>query len=131
MTRAHEIALTCVGGAILSLVVSTAHAQIPGTINYQGSLKNSGVAVNGTKSMTFSLYDDSTAGSLLWSEAQGVSVTDGIFTVALGSGTLTGGSPLGGLSFNKPYYLAVTVDGQLLASRQPLLTTPYAMRAAV
>lgn len=73
------------------------HAQavttVPTQMNFQGRLTNSAgnVVADGTYNMRFRLYSVSTGGSSVWSEdrlvasAQGVSVTNGLFNVQLGS----------------------------------------------
>ena len=56
---------------ILSILsISTVLAAVPQTINYQGRLTNdSGENVaDGMYNMLFTIYDDATAGQVLWSE---------------------------------------------------------------
>ena len=57
---------------------------LPQQINYQGSLtRTDGTALDTTVSMTFKLYTDSTAGSLLWTETRSsVAVAGGYFRCA-------------------------------------------------
>ena len=102
-------------------------AEIPNTINYQGSLKETdGTPFDGAVSMGFALYDSLTDGNLLWSDTQDVSVSSGIYSVVLGS---TAGNPLD-LDFDVPYFLEVSVEGATLGPRQPLTSVPYAQKAA-
>jgi hypothetical protein len=70
----------------LILVMTLANAAVPQQINYLGSLANtSGTALDTTVAMTFKLYTDSTAGSLLWTEPwPSVTVQRGLFNVRLG-----------------------------------------------
>jgi len=60
--------------------------EVPGLMNYQGTLTDEdGVAMDTTVSMAFSIYDDSTGGTLKWTETQpAVVVSSGIFNVLLG-----------------------------------------------
>jgi len=61
---------------------------VPQLISYQGRLtdRTSGEPVpDGTYDMRFCLYAESTGGSAIWCEDQTVSVTDGVFSVLLGS----------------------------------------------
>jgi hypothetical protein len=82
---------------------SPANAAIPYTINYQGYLTNAGGSpVNGTVSMTFSLYTVASGGTALWTETQNVIVSGGIYGVILGSV-----SALTPLAFDVPYWLGV------------------------
>src|SRR5579872_2900304 len=84
----------------LLLVSSSIHAQggsagIYKTINFQGKVVNTnGTNVtDGTYSFVFKIYDVSSAGSALWTETQSsVTVTSGVFSVALGSVTAFGSS---------------------------------------
>lgn len=64
-----------------------AHAATPDTISYQGRLRDElGVAVaDGDYDFTFTLFDAAEVGVEDWTEAQTVAVTDGYFSVQLGS----------------------------------------------
>ncbi len=64
-------------------------AEVPLSINFQGKLTDSNQApINVPADITFSIYDADIAGTLLWSEDYtGITVTNGIFNVLLGSGT--------------------------------------------
>ena len=110
---------------ILSLAVSAA-AYIPKKINYQGRLTDSqsGEPVRGSFDMVFRLYDDPVAGTMLWSETQGVSVDSaGVFSVILGST-----NPVD-LSFEGPVWLEAEVDGEVLLPRREIVSVPYAFHA--
>ena len=83
-----------------------ASAAIPSYLGYQGRLKDSSNnPQNGTLSFIFRIYDAETAGSLLWSETQNVTVTDGYFAVSLGTISALN------LAFDKPYWFTVEVGG--------------------
>ncbi|MCP4570643.1 MAG: hypothetical protein GY841_23920 [FCB group bacterium] len=61
-------------------------ADVPQMISYQGHLTDDiGQPVNAILDITFRIYDDATAGNLKWSETQSVTVTEGGFSVMLGS----------------------------------------------
>lgn len=62
-------------------------AEVPKLINYQGKLTTSqGAPLDTVVSMQFSIYSDSTAGDLLWTETQSsVKIDKGILNVLLGS----------------------------------------------
>ncbi len=103
-------------------------AQVPATTSYQGVLKDDlgDNVADGDYDFTFSLYDVPSGGSALWTEAQTLSVTDGIFNATLGAV-----APLD-LSFDVPYWLGVAVDPDAeMDPRHALMTAPYAFRAAV
>lgn len=56
-------------------------------LNFQGMLFNAdGDVIDGTTTMTFRFYGESTGGAPLWEEIQSVDVSGGVYTVALGSG---------------------------------------------
>jgi hypothetical protein len=101
-------------------------AQIPRTLAYQGSLTTlSGQKVSdGLYPMVFRMYDDMTDGTLLWQEEQTVEIINGQFAVALGKITrLT-------ISFNKPYWLGVTVIPEKeIVPRTALTATGYSFNA--
>jgi len=70
-------------------VINVLTASVPQQISYQGQLTNpSGSPLDTSVAMTFRLYTDSTAGSLLWTEARpSVNVVHGLFNVRLGQVT--------------------------------------------
>jgi hypothetical protein len=71
---------------LVAMLPVVALADVPGLINYQGTITDEyGVALDTTVSMTFSIYTDSTGGSLLWNETQSsIAVTSGLFNILLG-----------------------------------------------
>ena len=109
----------------LLVIISSAHAAIPGKINYQGYLTDPhGSPIDDTVTLTFSIYPTMTDETPLWTETQSVTVTDGIFSVNLGDvTTLT-------LPFDTTYYLGITIgsDSEMIP-RQPLTSAAYAFRA--
>lgn len=117
-----------VAGMILSAVLTLASgsfAAVPQEVGYQGYLTDAGgVPVNGSVTITLSLYTTSTGGTALWSENQTLSIDKGIYSVSLGAVT-----PLT-LPFDTRYYLGIKVGNDVeLSPRQPLASTPYAYRA--
>lgn len=115
---------------VVFIQVMTASASVPQTINYQGYLTNSsGVPINTTVDLTFSLYDVSTGGAALWTEIHyDVAVANGIYSVILG-GSVSNPAPIT-LTFDVPYYLGVKVNTDPeMAPRQALSAAPYAMRS--
>ena len=133
----------CIGNNIktisLSLLVAIfgilflyhpAHAAINPQINFQGKLTNpdnTNVA-NGTYSIVFSLYTVSSGGANIWTETQGsVSVTDGVFQVALGSVTALPGS----VDFNTAsIFLGIKVGADAeMTPRIQFTAAPYAFNS--
>jgi len=106
---------------------------IPGLLNYQGRLNNSsGDALDGVLvNLTFRFYDDHAAGSpLLTVEQTDVQVTEGLFNVLIGSGTVTAGSEstLGDLFRNhRSVWMSTEVgsDGEMTL-RKPIASVGYA-----
>jgi hypothetical protein len=96
------------------------------TVNYQGRLADdAGVPLTGTYGMSFALYDAATGGNLIWGpEAHpAVPVSDGLFSVGLGSQT-SGGIPT--TTWNGDRYLEITVGGETLAPRELIRSVPIA-----
>jgi len=119
---------------------SPVNAQIPQFINYQGKLKDGGgIPLSGTYDFRMRIYDDLTAGNLLYAEEQlGITVkTGGIFDVQVGTGTVLTppNNPFSTLDFTIPYYLTVEVgqsgvwDGEM-SPRVALATYMYAFNAS-
>ena len=112
---------------IMVLAIPVQATSVPGTINYQGYLTDSGgKAVNATLSMTFSIYDVPSGGSALWTETQSsVTVANGLFNVILGSVTNIDPAILKGSS-----YLGVKVGSDAeMTPRQQLTSVAYALRS--
>ena len=98
----------------------------PQTMSFQGRLTDgSDISVaNGNRSMTFKLYDVASGGTALWEETQNTAISNGVFSVILGSTT-----PLT-LDFDAPYWLGISVDGGAeMLPRSELTSTPYSFAA--
>jgi hypothetical protein len=96
------------------------------TVNYQGRLADdAGVPLTGTYGMSFALYDAAEGGTLIWGPEShtAVPVTDGLFSVGLGSQT-SGGIPT--TTWNGDRYLEITVGGETLAPRELIRSVPIA-----
>lgn len=113
--------------AVALIVPSTGFSSVPGQVNFQGMLEdNNGQPVTGSVNLDFALYDALTNGTQLWAESQsGVSVSSGIYSVALGSVTPLTSAVLDSGSV----FLEITVEGEVLSPRQQLLAVPYALKA--
>jgi hypothetical protein len=109
---------------LLLLVTSGTRAALPDRITFQGVLQQDNEPFTGNAHLAFALYAEASGGSPLWSQDYGQTlVTNGLYSVALG--------PFSSLSFDRPYWLEVEVNGSPLSPRYPLLSVPYALRAAV
>lgn len=67
---------------------SLSYSAVPQMINYQGKITTpTGALVDTTVQMIFTIYDDSTTGTVWWADTQSTVVVEkGIFSVLLGSG---------------------------------------------
>jgi hypothetical protein len=113
----------------LALLSTAALADVPGLISYQGTLTDdSGVALDTTVSMTFTIYNDSTGPNFLWTETQSsVVVNHGLFNVLLGRV-----NPIPGTVFDwLTCWLSVRVGSDpALQPRQRIASAGYSFRAA-
>jgi len=122
-TTAFVVALSMILLSIAAL------ADVPGLMNYQGTLTDGdGVALDTTVSMIFFIYPDSIGGTPVWTETQpAVGVSSGIFNVLLGSA-----SAIPDTVFDDPVrWLGIQVGGDPeLVPRQKIASVGYAFRAA-
>jgi hypothetical protein len=111
----------------LFLILNVTYASTPKEIMYQGLLTDSkGVPfADGSYSVSFSLYDVATAGAPLWTQAQTITINNGIFSTALGSDTGIS------LNFDKPYWLGIVYNAKELGSRIKLSSSAYSFRAMI
>ena len=116
---------------VLSIVMLSTPtlADVPGLINYQGTLTDSnGVTLNTIVSMTFTIYTDSTLGSTVWTEIHPlVEVNNGLFNVLLGRV-----NAIPDTVFQDPErWLGVRVESDPeLEPRQRMAAVGYAFRAS-
>ncbi|MCB4757035.1 MAG: DUF2190 family protein [Elusimicrobia bacterium] len=104
-------------------------AEVPDRINFQGKLlytnKN---PKNGTFLMKFRICDtlSESCASPLWTETQeSVAVTNGVFSIQLGSV-----NPISSSVFESASaYLETEIEGETLSPREQLVTSPYAYHA--
>ncbi len=115
------------------LAATTALAQVPRTINYQGRIDDGTAPITGNRQMTLRIYSAATGGAPIYEETQTVSFKSGVFTVAIGGGT-PGGIPAT-IAFDAQYWLGVVITGfnggNELTPRFILRSSPYSLRAAV
>ena len=94
-----------------------ADAQIE-DFSYQGHLDMNGAPANGAFPMIFSLFDAASGGNLVGTPRGGtVNVSGGTFAVPLGYPGAFNGTQM---------YLQISVNGQVLPGRQPILAAPVA-----
>lgn len=96
---------------------------IPKQISYQGILKTAAgtIVPDGNYQLTFKIYNDPTGGTALWTEAQTVAVTNGVFSAHLGSIV-----PITTVPFNRIHFLGISIGlDPELSPRTTLTPTPY------
>ncbi len=130
MKRIIGVILTLLTAGILAggVLIPAANAAIPQTLNYQGYLTDdAGTPVNSSVSIEFRIYVDLMATSPQWTEVHpDVPVSDGLFTVILGSG-----SPMSVINFNQSLWLSINVNGDgEMDPWQELTSSAYAFKAA-
>ena len=136
------LAVVCSFGASFVRPLHTT-ALTTSTINFQARLEGTAGAIvpDGTYNVQFKLYDASSAGTLLWTEtrqnsaSQGVAVTNGYLSVALGS---VNAFPTT-INWDQQLYLTMNIGGTSVGAsptydgemspRLALTAVPYAFRA--
>lgn len=117
--------LLTIGLFLLTLISGSLFAQTA-KLSVQGVLRNSnGTAVeNGHYKIVFRLWDNPTAGTLIWQETiDSVRLEGGIYSVVLGDRQKELDAP-----FDQPYFLGVAIDGGTeLIPRASLTSSPYAL----
>jgi hypothetical protein len=115
--------------AAVLLLSGLVFGEIPQVMGYQGRVTDNGgnPVADGNYTMRFQIYDDATAGSLLWdSNDQSVAVSGGVFSVELGESP----QPNLALTFDQDYWLLVTYDGEAQTPRRRLGSVGYAYMAS-
>ena len=107
-------------------------AAVPQTLNYQGVLTDSsGVPENTTVNIVLRIFDSANAGNQLFAEEHsGTTVTDGIFSLAIGSGTNPSGAFDAATLANNSTWLELEINTEVQMPRQAFLSVPYAMVAS-
>ncbi|MBD3218804.1 MAG: hypothetical protein GF310_11035 [candidate division Zixibacteria bacterium] len=108
-------------------------AAVPLELSQQGRLlDSSGEPVSdGNYQITYEIYDSAEGGNLLWSETKNVSISDGFYSVTLGTTTAllpdvfgpSSGTSAGPL---RETYLQISLGGEVLSPRQKLVSSPSA-----
>lgn len=115
--------------AALSLLTAIATAGAPEIVPYQGFLRDDdGTPLTGTVDLEIGFFASESGGSALSNEFHaGVPIDDGVFTIMLGA---VSGLPAA-LWDESALYIETTVDGETLAPRRRVGSSPFALRAAV
>jgi hypothetical protein len=123
-TQMKRIISTLFGLAILCLF---AEAQaVPATVSFTGRLSTSTGPVSGAVTVTFSLFNQATNGTVMWTETRSLTATAaGLVYADLGSMTTLDE----GILTDAPLFLEIQVGSEVLTPRLPLQSVPYAIRA--
>ncbi len=98
-------------------------SDIPQVLSYHGYLESNGSPVNGTKNMTFKIWDSQVGGQELWSETHSdVQVLNGHFSVTLG---LSNPIPLDLFTGGAERWIEITVEGEVLSPRTQISSVGY------
>jgi len=112
---------------LIALLPGNLFSQIPRNISYQGVLTDdAGVPrPNGRYFFTFKLYDVSSGGAALWTQAESLQVDRGLFNTVFGT------TPFGpSVLFDKQYWLGIQVGAAAeLASRVSLTAVGYSINS--
>lgn len=116
---------------LFAMICAQAGAQTPRVISFQGVLADAGgtLVPDGNHTLRLRLFDAPTGGTEVFAETQDVPVAGGVFNVLIGSAG--DGIPIG-VTFDRPYFLGVAINGGAeLVPRSPLTPAPYSLRAVV
>lgn len=112
---------------IILLTAFVINAQVPQLINYQAILTDmDGNPIDGSRSIQFKIYDSEVNGDAQWSETHVVTVSNGFFSVLLGSTT-----PIPYPVFDgTDKYLSIQVENDPeMTPRKRLVSVGYSMRS--
>ncbi len=122
----HRRAQWLVLGLLLCGAINIASAQVPKTISYQGRIQQGTSLVSGKHLLHIAFYDAETGGTKLYEESQQQEISDGLFSIVIGTVTPFPAS----LPFDKPYFLAISIDGaDELLPRTPMTSVPYSLNS--
>ena len=113
----------------LALLCMFAEAQaVPATVSFTGRLSTTNGPVTGSVTLTFSLFNQATNGTVMWTETRpGIQANAGLVYVDLGALTTLDE----GILLNSPLFLEINVSGEVLSPRLVLQSVPYAIRSEV
>lgn len=121
------ISIPTLAALAMALGLSAAWADAPNLLTYQGRILESGVLVNGTRSVTISICSTPSGAPACYDTgSQSVSVNNGLFRTTFTAPT-SGTNALNGTG-NR--YIEVTVGGNVLTPREQLTSSPFAVVAA-
>ncbi|MFH0865454.1 MAG: tail fiber domain-containing protein [Bacteroidota bacterium] len=130
--------ISFIGALLMLMIVGHAYSQVPQAFNYQAVARNSSGALlaSQTIGLKLTIHQGSSSGTIVYSETHSPTTNQfGLFTVALGQGTVVSGTFSAITWSTGNYWLQVQMDptgGTTYANMgtDQLLTVPFAMYAA-
>jgi len=121
----YAAALFIVAALFSARLMSQTSNDVPRIISYQGQIITNGLAMNGTHTITATLYSDPHGKNSVWQGSYDAVVTNGIFNITLGSGK----TPLPDVALiNRSLWIGISVDnGEEMQPRTQLSSSPYAL----
>ncbi|HOI43102.1 MAG TPA: hypothetical protein PK523_09175, partial [Elusimicrobiales bacterium] len=115
--------LLAFSAALLLAAAVPPEAAVPVKFTYQGNLRQNGFLVNGTRGMSFRLYDSSgAAAALLWTSPDySVEVSTGVFRVTL--------EPVVPDWESGSLWLELVVESVPMSPREEITSSPYAVNS--
>jgi hypothetical protein len=111
--------------AFLVLFTTTAEAA-PSSMSFAGRLSSSSGPVNGSVTVTFSIFPSPMVGTAAWTDTIALTADQGLVFATLGRT----GNPLDETVFSgAEMFLEIVVQGETLTPRLPINSTPYAIRS--
>ena len=126
-TRLKIAALFLWAALLPEILLAQTSLDVPHTMSYQGQVTNTsnGSAMNGQHTITATLYTNAYGGHSIWQGQYSAEITNGIFTILLGSGK----SPLPEVTtMSRPLWVGISVDnGTEMKPLTQLSGVPYAL----
>lgn len=127
--RYKKVIMKFIKSIFIFLIFIAVAAEMPAQVSTprirtQGTLKDAAGAAlpNGTRSITFKLFNVSGGGTALWEETANVTISGGIYTHLLGSV-----NPLNPAIFNQTLFIGRFMNGKELLPRSEMSASPYAL----
>lgn len=112
----------------VAVIASTALAQnVPQQVSLTARLSNAGAPLTGSHTLLLKLFDTPTGGAEMWSESALATADNGLVALNLGAQSPLTPAILDG----RALFVEVSVDGQVLAPRLPVVSVPYAVRSSI
>lgn len=112
----------------VAVLASSALAQnVPQQVALTARLSNAGAPLTGSHTLLLKLFDTPNGGAEMWSESALATADNGLVALNLGAQSPLTPAILDG----RALFVEVSVDGQVLAPRLPVVSVPYAVRSSI